>query len=504
MRAKRAKRRAAALLCAAALLVSLIPAAWAEEAFLRAGSAAAAPGETCSVYVSGVALEALASVEGFVAYDAEVLEVTDAAMLGSFSGSGTVNTKTAGQVAFNGVCLDGVSGQADILRLDFRVKQGARAGDYPVEVIVSEAYDAELQPMALGGAAGTFTVRQPQAVTKTVYFYGSRSGDTLRKGDIVTVTAGTYDSQGLSAGKLAFYYDASLFSCAAAEPLAALKDAAVTVSTERSGYVSAAFASGDALPSGELLQLALEVIADTETETDIVFSSSDLYDGDMTAMNGIGFTQRASLRRTDVVTAPPALRLHMPAMAAAPGEFTATVLLDGSSALAAGDFRIDYDTAALTCIGVEKGSDIANESGVYIETDPDITGGSVRFTFICQSGLEDDTVLLTLRFRAVKEGAVTLTPSAVSTPSDTKLQPVALEMQAGECLLLRVGNVDGSGSVNIQDMQALYSYLSQGTIPPLFGETVGGEDCFRQVADVNGSGSIDILDYQYLYQLILS
>ena len=102
MRAKRASRRAAALLCAAALLVNLIATAWAASAFLRVGSASAAPGETRSVYVSGSNLEALAGVQGIVSYDDTALELTGAAMVGAFSALGTVNTETAGQVSFNG------------------------------------------------------------------------------------------------------------------------------------------------------------------------------------------------------------------------------------------------------------------------------------------------------------------------------------------------------------------------------------------------------------------
>lgn len=94
MKAKRASRRAAALLCAAALLVNLISTAWAASAFLRVGSASAAPGETRSVYVSGSNLDKLAGVQGIVSYDSAALELTGAAMVGAFSALGTVNTET--------------------------------------------------------------------------------------------------------------------------------------------------------------------------------------------------------------------------------------------------------------------------------------------------------------------------------------------------------------------------------------------------------------------------
>ena len=171
MKAKRASRRAAALLCAAALLVNLISTAWAAGAFLRVGGASAAPGETRSVYVSGSNLEALAGVQGIVSYDDTALELTGAALVGAFSGLGSVNTATAGQVSFNGACLDGISGSQNILRLDFRVKADAAPGDYLLDILIENAYNTGLVTVPLSGASGVFTVTEPQTTTKTLYFY---------------------------------------------------------------------------------------------------------------------------------------------------------------------------------------------------------------------------------------------------------------------------------------------------------------------------------------------
>ena len=70
MKVKCACQRAAALLCGAALLATLIPSVWAADAFLWVGSASTTPGETRSVYVNGSNLNALAGVGGIVSYDA--------------------------------------------------------------------------------------------------------------------------------------------------------------------------------------------------------------------------------------------------------------------------------------------------------------------------------------------------------------------------------------------------------------------------------------------------
>ena len=433
MRAKRASQRAAALLCAAALLVNLISTAWAASAFLRVGSASAAPGETRSVYVSGSNLESLAGVQGIVSYDDTALELTGAAMVGAFSALGTVNTETAGQVSFNGACLGGISGFQSILRLDFRVRPDAAAGEYLLDILIENAYNTDPVAVPLSGAAGVFTVTEPQSTTKTLYFYSGSSVSTLHKGEQVSITARTYGSQGLAAGKLEFRYDATLFTCVAAEPLSALSGAMKSLDTSRAGYVSAAFASEEEIPGGELLRLTLEAVADVDADTSVTFAASELYDTALAAMNGVGFTQALTLRKTEVTPETPALRVTMPAAARTDETITAVVTLDSGSGLAAADFCISYDTALLTCTGVKVSAGTESADGVCIVTNPNFDGGQVKFTFICEKGFVDEAALLTRTFQPEKEGTVTLTPAIATSAVGADRQPIALDMCAASC-----------------------------------------------------------------------
>lgn len=433
MKAKRASQRAAALLCAAALLVNLISTAWAASAFLRVGSASAAPGETRSVYVSGSNLESLAGVQGIVSYDNTALELTGAAMMGAFSALGTVNTETAGQVSFNGACLDGISGSQSILRLDFRVKADATPGDYLLDILIENAYNTGLVTVPLSGASGVFTVTEPQSTTKTLYFFSGSSVSTLHKGERVSITACIYGSQGLAAGKLEFRYDAALFTCVAAEPLSALSGAMKSLDISRAGYVSAAFASEEEIPGGELLRLTLEAVADVDADTSVTFAASELYDTALAAMNGVGFTQALTLRKTEVTPETPALRVTMPAAARTDETITAVVTLDSGSGLAAADFCISYDTALLTCTGVKVNAGMESADSVYIETNPHTDGGQVKFTFICAKGFADGAELVTMTFQPEKEGTVTLTPAIATSTVGADRRPIALDMCAASC-----------------------------------------------------------------------
>ena len=385
------------------------------------------------MYVSGSNLEALAGVEGIVSYDNTALELTGAAMVGAFSALGTVNTETAGQVSFNGACLDGISGSQNILRLDFRVRPDAAAGEYLLDILIENAYNTGLGAVPLNGAPGVFTVTEPQSTTKTLYFYSGSSVSTLHKGEQVSITACTYGSQGLAAGKLEFRYDAALFTYVAAEPLAALSGAVKSLDASRAGYVSAAFASEEEIPGGELLRLTLEAVADVDADTSVTFAASELYDTALAAMNGVGFTQALTLRKTEVTPETPALRVTMPAAARTDETITAVAVLDSGSGLAAADFCISYDTALLTCTGVKVSAGMESVDGVCIVTNPNFDGGQVKFTFICEKGFVDEAVLLTMTFQPEKEGTVTLTPAIATSAVGADRQPIALDMCAASC-----------------------------------------------------------------------
>lgn len=59
-----------------------------------------------------------------------------------------------------------------------------------------------------------------------------------------------------------------------------------------------------------------------------------------------------------------------------------------------------------------------------------------------------------------------------------------------------VGDLNGDGTVDTLDMQALYENLSTGRTT----EKLADKDDFRLLADCNGDGAVNILDYQKLYQ----
>lgn len=60
-----------------------------------------------------------------------------------------------------------------------------------------------------------------------------------------------------------------------------------------------------------------------------------------------------------------------------------------------------------------------------------------------------------------------------------------------------VGDVNGSGDVDMTDMQCLYELLSTDKYSGSLTDEAG-----RRAADINGDGTVDILDYQRLYDIL--
>ena len=61
-----------------------------------------------------------------------------------------------------------------------------------------------------------------------------------------------------------------------------------------------------------------------------------------------------------------------------------------------------------------------------------------------------------------------------------------------------VGELNGRGKIDIQDVQVLYTYLTTGST----AESPLTWADFQIAADMNGDGAIDVYDLQALYEIV--
>lgn len=431
MSMKQLLRRAAALLCAAVLLASSVCTAWGASAFLQAGSAEAEIGGECTVLITGSNLQILAGVSGTVEYDADALEVSSTQMQNM---TGDVNASTPGEVRFSGLSLEGISGsRQEILRITFRVRENTEPGEYPVNITVGSAYDTSLNSIHMTTVSGVITVKEKPAEPEIARFYFGMDKHSMQKDETVTVRILTDKEWDLAAGKLLFTYDAKVFALVSAEPMSALRQATCSIDTTRAGAVSMTFAQSEPEGGCEYLCVKLRAIADGNVTTKVTVTPETLYTADRAPLAGTGSTDELTVYKVEEPPALPALRVVVPMALSTDMAFTALVMVDGESALAAGDFCISYDTEALTCVGVETDDALKDRAGALIMTNENFGDGQVRFSFVDPAGITEDTTLLHITFQPKQEGDSMLIPSCVSTPVTADRETITLDMASAEC-----------------------------------------------------------------------
>lgn len=154
------------------------------------------------------------------------------------------------------------------------------------------------------------------------------------------------------------------------------------------------------------------------------------------------------------------------------------------------------------------------------QTGPAIAGRLMGFrgeAYLWLSDAEDNRLCGTFantfnggeyRFDAapVKDGTYTIGAyewETSPTPETEITITVANGVVVGSTLVIEpgVGNVNGDsdGTIDITDVQALYAYLTSGTME---GSNKWNQYTFEKYADVNGDESVDVYDLQYLYEYV--
>ncbi len=416
--------RALALLCAAALTALAIPNVWAAEETptLTVRSVTVSQGAAGYVDVYGTNLENLAVLEFTLTYDPDVLSVS--AVNTYAMDSTSVNKDTAGVISFKGMHVAGVSGTSvRLMRVSLRAASDAEPGAYSIGLTVGTAKDTALADVVFAKQAGSVTVTKAQPAQAT--FYSALLADSVEVGDRVTYQLKASNPAGMAAGQFSFTYDSDRLEFLEAKLLSGLQteDYEYSVNSNNPGLVMVAWISSAPAASGPLLELSFQAVEAGSAA--IVCTPSSLAD---TAGSGI---TAAAVSRTVTITQKedsslPAFRLELQEKAQTNEPFTLTAVVDGSSALAAADFTVSYDTNVLVCQSVTKAG--TGEDAVTVEVNPNFSGGAVKFSMICSAGITRDTELVQMTFQAKNNSAATTElKTAVSDATDAALKTVALE-----------------------------------------------------------------------------
>ena len=394
------KKRLISLVLALSLLLTLVPLAAqaAAQPAVRCDDLTAAPGDTLCIPLRAEGLESLAALELELYYDPAIVRFSHESQ-GWLLGGAVYHVSSAesGKISLSAVSSQGISGEGVLVYLYFTVAADCPEGEYPLTLAVGEAYNAALAPVTMSAHSGTLTVTRQTPVHGPFHLGMELSAESLSAGETLTVTLCNDWRLGFSGLDLQVSYDSTLFELVRAEVSGELAGNAIhSLNTSIQGLVRLTCATNRNLWCRDLLILELRAKDGATGNASISATAADVYDESLIPYQpGSAEAQVTILEPQPAI---PGLRLSADPVVIEEESF-ATVTLDAGSGLAAADFRMEYDPALLECLGVESAAE-----GGYLVINPNFSGGSIRFSYVNESGALGETPLVKIRWRA-KAGA---------------------------------------------------------------------------------------------------
>ena len=389
------KKRLLSLLLVLVLVSALMPVpAQADEGpVIRCDSVTAGQGEWVSIEIRTENLEALASLELWFYYDPQAMQLQSTGTGWLLDGAFTsIHDTTPGIVSLTAASVGGISGEGTLLYLYFTVKEDCAPGRYPLSLAVGEAYDTALSPVAITARSGSIQVAESAPVYSEFHLDMELSTDTLSPGDVFTARVRNSWGYGFAGMDLKFWYDPTMFELVRAEVSEELRNELHSLHTGTEGLVRLSCASTRQLWCYELLTLELRVREGVTGTTQLTAEAADIYDE-----NRIPYQPGSAQAQVTVIPAQeiliPTLFLESEPLVMGT-EAVSTLILDAGSGLAAADFLLEYDPAVVECTAVE-----AAAADAYLIINPNYRDGTIRFSYVRESGTTDQTPLVTIRWR---------------------------------------------------------------------------------------------------------
>ena len=349
----------------------------------------------------------------------------------------------------------------------FRTKQGAKAGTYPITVLVNDLYNSALETVTAKKINGTITVREPAQTVKSVRFYGGLSDLERTCGENLQYTLRISSLNGLSAGMLDITYDENRLKLENVTLSSAMQNTVHDVNSAMPGLVKISFASEQAITSGANA-VVLDFSAQAAGSAEIRFKPSELYDADFRSMSGNELAETVTIKEPKETVDYPDFKLLLPEQLPSDQEFTIQAVLEGGSGVRAGDFTLTYDSSVLECLGVSA----EKTNGVWVVADQKFSDGRVRFSLMSNVELTEDTPLASVRLKARenRDSKSVITTSGTGV-YDIDFKNVTLDYQSAEIAAVRpeyTANFYDSDGKTLLSSQKVLS--GNSAIPPKMPE----------------------------------
>ena len=380
--------------------------AWAEEEetplpSITANAVQVTAGQSVTVYLHGRDFASVGALDLYAFYDPDVMTLTscDKQTLAS-SAQVSINTDTPGEACFSAISTSGMSGNGNIWRLQFKINAQADAGIYHINFAVGDAYNLALSPVQIADTVCAVTVNAPnQTITpQKITVNAQYSSKQYQQGDSFQVKYYTSSAAGMASAEFVVTYDPELLlptSVTLGSQLTSANGAIWSVNDTMPGCIKISYAALEGLTGSvnPLVAVDFEVVESVaeNTVSKIEMTLDHPYDSALNAMTGSKSTVSLNLKPADVVQVLPEISVENVIFDG--NTLRLDILAPSETQIAAGDFSLVFNTGFLECISIECPAEGCMMIGNIKNDD-----GKVLFSFICENGISQDTVLATLTF----------------------------------------------------------------------------------------------------------
>ena len=303
---------------------------------------------------------------------------------------------TPGEAHFYMISNEPISGNGTIWYVNLYAKKETPLGKYPITVAVGEVYDNLLNLVNIDSKVTYVEVIKGVSQLNEVRVYNSCDKEVYYEGNEVEIRYNVYDGYGFSSAYFDFYYDDSILKLEKFEVGSDLKNknGAVYSTNNVPGNIVFTYVSLEGVEYAyNMFVLKFTVIKDVDVDTFVQLQVSEMYDVDLKMLR---CNPDDTLININKKAEDKAIVVSVDDYNGCDVEFSVFVNVKGNPSLAAADFTVSYDTNNVVCTGVEKADD-----NIMIVTNPDISNGIIKFSFLCEVGLEKNTAIVKLNFKRI-------------------------------------------------------------------------------------------------------
>ena len=314
----------------------------------------------------------------------------------------------------------GAASQTRLFYFTYQVLSNADVGEAFFDITIGEAYDYELNDVAVMGSRCSFTIAET-VTNKTCTISSSSSINTSIEHEFSL--AYRFSSYQIASGAAVITYDPELFEVVSVTNGAFFGNKVYDVNTELSGSVYISFA-GSYVSRYDLVTVKFKTLKNVTEKSQITFKAPELYDINLNAISCKDFATTVTVRYDNSYLG------DAPAMSVSAEydsvteKVTAVISLDAQSRLGAGDFVLGFDPALLSLSSYEKGF----TPTFFNVNDKEIDVGKLKLSILSLEDITTAETVITVVFDVLasceeRQGEISISGD---TLTDSLVKPIAL------------------------------------------------------------------------------